>query len=441
MGDTLPGRLCPPRLDRLGEGAAARETLRAYFEDSWQLTEWLFEGLEPAHLAQQPDPRRQPLVFYLGHAAVFYVNKLRRAGLVEDPIDAELEDVFAKGVDPKDAADLGARAWPDAARVRAYRTRVHDFVHAQIDRAELPETIGPDDPWWSLLMGFEHDRIHFETSSVLMRQSAEPLPAPRGWTIDAATNEAPTLRWLRMPPRPVRLGRTRLETFAWDNELGREEHEVPPFDVGTTLVSNAHFQAFVDDGGYADQRLWTTEGWAWRSAHEVTRPPFWDDAGQVRHVFGWAPRDPAAPVEVTAHEARAYATWAGARLPTEAEWAAYSLGAPRRDDDFVGVEGLHLALRVHSPQPVDSSDTTPLGIHDAAGNVWQWLSDDFRPLEGFRNHPLYPDFSRPYFDDQHAALRGGSWASSGTSASRHYRLWFRRDFLQHAGFRLARDAA
>ena len=72
------------------------------------------------------------------------------------------------------------------------------------------------------------------------------------------------------------------------------------------------------------------------------------------------------------------------------------------------------------------------------GNVWQWLSDDFHPLPGFRTHRLYEDFSTPYFDRDHTMLRGGAWATTGTGGSIHYRLWFRRHFYQHAGFRLVR---
>ena len=79
------------------------------------------------------------------------------------------------------------------------------------------------------------------------------------------------------------------------------------------------------------------------------------------------------------------------------------------------------------------------GIRDPYGNVWQWLANDFRPLPGFKTHKLYDDFSAPYFDDQHAMMLGGAWASTGTGASKFYRLWFRRNFYQHAGFRPVRS--
>ena len=77
--------------------------------------------------------------------------------------------------------------------------------------------------------------------------------------------------------------------------------------------------------------------------------------------------------------------------------------------------------------------------YDIIGNVWEILADDFTPLQNFKEHPFYKDFSIPFFDKEHGMMAGGSWASTGNSASRYYRLWFRRDFVQHAGFRLVKS--
>jgi formylglycine-generating enzyme required for sulfatase activity len=89
--------------------------------------------------------------------------------------------------------------------------------------------------------------------------------------------------------------------------------------------------------------------------------------------------------------------------------------------------------------PVDAFSVSIGGknkICDPVGNVWQWIEDDFNPLPGFSPDPLYMDFSQPYFGSRHKMLLGGSWATTGTAASLDYRLWFRPNFYQHAGFRL-----
>ncbi|MEZ4474904.1 MAG: DinB family protein [bacterium] len=202
--------LPPPSL------AADRATLRAYFEETWALCEWLFSAVDERALYSQPDPLRHPLIFYLGHPAAFYINKLRLAGLLDAPVDAALEALFAKGVDPHGADDLDAIAgWPPVAVVRAYRARVADVVRRVIDTAPLPPFVTWDHPLWALHMGLEHDRIHFET--IARCSSGSSGEAVRGWTTGATPTggPAPALRFEACPPdrdagSPARLGNPRL---------------------------------------------------------------------------------------------------------------------------------------------------------------------------------------------------------------------------------------
>lgn len=124
---------------------------------------------------------------------------------------------------------------------------------------------------------------------------------------------------------------------------------------------------------------------------------------------------------------------------TEAEWKFATQDAPESKGDPAFCDKHNLAMTYLSPSPVGMMEggCTPSGAYDLYGNVWDWLSDDHAALPGFKVHPWYEDFSEPFMDDQHGMMAGGSWASSGTSASKYYRLWFRRGFFQHAGFRIA----
>ncbi len=414
-----------------------RDALRAHLLAAWGLTDWLFSGLvDDAVFDLQPDPRRNPLVFYFGHPAAFTLNKLGAAGLVDGPVDADLQRILGVGVDPATADELDRRAWPPVDEVRDLRRAALPRILAAVDAVDAPP--GWDDPGWALLMGAEHERIHFETSSVLVRQL--PLDAvrpPPGWTIGPSGAEPPDAARVEVPGRTVVLGKPdHPPTWGWDNEFGHLAVEVAPFTAGATLVSNRAFLGFVRAGGYRDRRWWSEAGWRWRAGR--TLPPFWcgdADAPALRTVFRRIALPLDWPAEVTFHEAEAWCRWAGARLPTEAEWVAMAGDAARNHGDTAQHPDHHLHLATCSPRPVHAGRPTPTGLHDPAGNLWQWLSDDFRPLPGFRAHPLYPDFSTPYFDPEHKTLRGGSWASTGATASEHYRLWFRPDFLQHAGFR------
>jgi formylglycine-generating enzyme required for sulfatase activity len=210
-------------------------------------------------------------------------------------------------------------------------------------------------------------------------------------------------------------------------------------------VSNREYLEFVRDEGYARRDLWTSDGWNWIEAEAMRHPRFWRQSGgafRYRAMFDEFDLPLYWPVEVTCHEAEAFCAWkgGGARLPSEAEWVRMSGEVPAGDDDPAYSDNDNLNLKYGSPSPCGIADSTrsPRGLSDVFGNVWTWLRDDFYPLPGFTAHPWYEEFSAPYFDDQHAILRGGSWASLGTSASRFYRTWFRRSFHQHAGFRMAR---
>lgn len=429
-------------LDRLTPAA-----LEAYFVDSWELHERLLSSIIDARaFYETADPLRHPLLFYLAHPAAFYVNKLRIVGLLKRPIRPAYEVLFAQGVDPASPAELPRRRnWPSLKEVLAYRERVRHAVLEVISRARPPARVRDSDPEWAILMGIEHERIHFETSSVLLRHlPARYLRRPAGLEPADVFGRGAPAGTADVPRGVARLGKDdSSDTFGWDDEYGSKHATVPPFRVGRNLVTNGEFLSFVEDAGYARAELWSEEGWRWRSLARARMPRFWSltEAGlRYRATFEELPFPSEWPVEVNFHEARAYCRWLGDdhRLPSELEWARLLDVSGGGVDEDGSERNLH--LRFGSPCPVGAAeaDRRP-SVRDVRGNVWQWLGDDFEPLPGFCPHLLYPDYSVPYFGRSHATLRGGSWATTGASASPWYRLWFRRHFYQHAGFRVARS--
>lgn len=439
-----PQSIPAPHLD-----ASDRESLMRYFENTWHLYEWLFSSLRSEESYQRsPDPLRNPLIFYWGHTAAFYVNKLRLAGLIDKGIDPVFDKIFAVGVDPADAEEISQQPhYPAFSIACAYRKQVYDLVRNFIAQHDFKGRIGPDDPEWALWMAFEHDRIHFETSSVLIRQlPTEYLQKPEGWRYAEANAPSLPLEWKQIPAQKVKLGRPRpLIRFGWDNEFGQEEVEVAQFSVANRHVTNGEYLDFVKAGGYERQEFWTEAGWAWLKRFDIQSPRFWiKDRGAFRYraMFDELEMPHSWPVELSCHEALAYCAWLGNghRLLTEAEWRILANDAIATHDPHRVDGRYNLHALVGSPwSAASSSPQGSLGLYDVLGNVWTWLSDDWHPLEGFEPHPYYPEFSNLYFDAEHGMLRGGSWASTGLSASPNYRLWFRREFMQHAGFRLAKS--
>jgi hypothetical protein len=152
---------------------ATRQELLQYFLDTFDRYESLFECLasEEAYY-KKPISLRHPLIFYLGHTATFFINKLLLVHLIEQRINPRFESMFAVGVDEMSWDDLNDAHydWPSVSEVKAYRKQVRSLVSEVIQDTPLTLPINWQNPWWAIIMGIEHERIHLETSSVLIRQ-------------------------------------------------------------------------------------------------------------------------------------------------------------------------------------------------------------------------------------------------------------------------------
>ena len=447
----LPLPYLLPSLD----AESTRQQIRQAFHESFDRYEQLFEVLQgDAAFYEKPIALRHPLIFYFGHTATFFINKLVLAGLLSRRINPEFESMFAVGVDEMswDDLDESRYPWPKVAAVQHYRALVRQTVDELMRTLPLTLPIGWDHPWWVLLMSIEHERIHLETSSVLIRQhrldQVRPHPA---WAPCRDSGAAPDNAWVDIPSTSVHLGRERGDPvlYGWDNEFGRHEADVPAFQCSRHLVSNQEFLHFVEAGGYHDDSLWQTEGAAWKQFAGAAHPTFWvRDGGtwRLRLMLEEVPMPWDWPVETNYHEAKAFCNWKAretgqpVRLPTEDEWHALRHFAGIPDLPGANTPEAHLAL-AHgaSSAPVNRFAHGPL--FDVIGNVWQWLETTIYPFEGFEVHPIYDDFTTPTFDERHNLIKGGSWISCGNEASPLSRYAFRRHFFQHAGFRYVNSNA
>ncbi len=426
---------------------ALRDQLRAYFLDTFDRYESLFETLAcDAAWYERPIPLRHPLIFYYGHTATFFVNKMLLTRLIERRIDERLESTFAVGVDEMgwDDLDDADYDWPEVAAVQAYRDRVRALVTDVIEHAPLVPPIDWDHPWWAIIMGIEHERIHLETSSVLIRQQRlEYVRTHPAWRPADDGGEPPANTLVNVPAGRVTLGRARGgPRYGWDNEYGREDVDVAAFKAARLLVSNREFLAFVEAGGYTRPDDWEDEGRRWLAFAKPTHPTFWVRDGnewRLRLLTEEVPMPWNWPVEVNCHEARAFCRWKSrhgdhnVRLPTEAEWHRMLAQSTWRPD-AAGAADANLYLgHGASSTPVDRFEHG--AFCDMVGNAWQWTETPMHPFEGFEVHPIYDDFTTPTFDGRHAIIKGGSWISAGNEAEPDSRYAFRRHFFQHAGFR------
>ena len=433
-----------------------REQVRHYFHQTYSIHEKLYESLaDDSAFYLRADPLRHPLVFYLGHTAVFFVNKLIIGKVLSERVNPSYESMFAIGVDEMSWDDLNDAHynWPSIPEVRRYR----DTVRARIDRliSELPldeKGITWDSPWWGIVMGIEHERIHLETSSVLIRQlPIEQVKQLEFWSICTDSGTAPGNEILPVQGGKITMGRDDSDPlYGWDNEYGSLSVEVASFQASKYLVSNAEFLEFVSSDGYDQQKYWTEEGWAWKNYQRANMPRFWlkDESGNyllrcmasiIKMPWNW-------PVEVNYLEAKAFCNWKteqtgkAIRLPSEEEWLLLRDSLVSTDQpDWDKAPGNINLEHYSSSCPVDRFAFGD--FYDVIGNVWQWTETPIYPYPGFKIHPIYDDFTVPTFDGRHNLIKGGSWISTGNEALRNSRYAFRRHFYQHAGFRYVESEA
>ena len=442
--------VCPPQLDGT-DVEAKREEIRAYMHATMDTFERLFTlFVDDSVFYQRPERLRHPHIFYFGHTAVFFVNKLILAKLLPERINPRLESVFAVGVDEMSWDDLNEAHydWPTVEETRAYRQQVRAIVDQLIRTLPLNLPIDWNSPFWPILMGIEHERIHLETSSVLIRQTPieSVQPQPTHWPIceDVGPNHSNEL--VSVPAGKVVLGKHD-RFYGWDNEYGRHEAEIPAFSASRFLVSNGEFLEFVRDGGYHQDAYWGEEGLAWRQFRQPEHPVFWiadtsqPDGFRYRTLATEIPLPLNWPVDVNQLEAEAFCNWLSAktgrtvRLPFEDEWRRLldESGLPDQAD-WQGIPPGNIALGYEaSACPVNRFRHGD--FYDVVGNVWQWTNTPIYPFEGFEVHPLYDDFTTPTFDGKHNLIKGGSFISTGNEALQSARYAFRRHFFQHAGFR------
>ena len=424
-----------------------RDQIRVYFHQTSDLYESIFQSLNSDEAYYiKPIYLRHPLIFYYGHTYTFFINKLILAGLITKRVNPQFESMFAVGVDEMGWDDVNEKNyhWPSPAEVKVYRKSVRLVIDELISSLPLNLPIDWESQWWPILMGIEHERIHLETSSVLIRQHAlQFVKSSADWapcqSVDAI---APVNSLVDIPAVEIQLSKS-TDYYGWDNEYGQFEAHCPAFQAAKYLTSNAEFLAFVEAGGYQDNQYWQEEGLAWKQYTKAEHPTFW-----LKQRGIWALRLMTEvvimpwswPVEVNYHEAKAFCQWQSVqldkqvRMPTENEWHSLYVHAGLSDETVATSKNSNLFLD-HSASSCPVNQFAHGDLYDVVGNVWQWTETPIFPFDGFKVHPLYDDFTTPTFDGRHNIIKGGSWISTGNEALKSARYAFRRHFFQHAGFR------
>ncbi|MQA77592.1 MAG: ergothioneine biosynthesis protein EgtB [Streptosporangiales bacterium] len=406
--------------------------------------------LDDADLVAQHSRLMSSLVWDLAHVGNYEELWLLRAAAGIEAMRPEIDDIYDAFEHPRSERPTLPLLLPGEAT--DYLGQVRRKVLDSLDTVRFTPDHALLDKGFVYGMVLQHEHMHDETmlATHQLRRGEAVFPTTDSAPAPGGVMEAGEVL---VDAGPFVMG-TSTDAWSFDNERPAYTVDLPAFWIDTTQVSNAAYRAFVEDGGYDDERLWTPAGWDWRCRSGKRTPAFWvRDAGQwLRRRFGRVePLPPDEPVQhVCWYEADAYARWAGRRLPTEAEWEKAASWDPatrtkRRHpwgDDPATPERANLGQRRYRPTPVGSypAGASAYGVHQLLGDVWEWTSSTFTGHPGFCVFP-YQEYSEVFFGDGYQVLRGGSWATDEVACRSTFRNWdlpIRRQIF--VGFRCARDA-
>jgi len=396
-------------------GAARRRTLD------------LAAPLSAEDMQSQSMPDASPGKWHLAHVTWFFDEfLLSPAGLApERPASAQylFNSYYETIGDRQPRPERGLITRPPLDEIVDWRRRVDAALERYVREADNAAfaRVAP-----LIELGIAHEEQHQELflMDVLSLLAKHPDSPAYRTDLKLATGPAQRpARWVEHGGGLVEIGAVK-DGFSFDNEQPRHKVWLEPFALADRLVTNGEWAEFIADGGYENAALWLSEGWDTVRALGWRAPEYWRDGGQAT-LAGLEAIDPAAPVQhVSFYEADAYATWAGGRLPTEAEWEIIGAGRSTRGN-FMDDEVLR-------PRPADGDQLF--------GDLWEWTASAYAPYPGFKPAAGALGEYNGKFMARQFVLRGGCCVTPAP----HIRAAYRNFYHPHqrwmfSGLRLAKD--
>jgi ergothioneine biosynthesis protein EgtB len=413
----------------------ASTVLGTRFERIRRFSLALVDGLSDADAGAQSMPDASPSKWHLALTTWFFETFILR-DFVRNyvPFDhqfAFLYNSYYEAESDRIARPLrGLLSRPSLDEIRAYRAHVDTAITQALDYLLEP---GLE----LVVLGCHHEQQHqeFLLTDVLYLIAQNPL-FPAAWApaeahISAGTDQ---LRWIEGRQGPIDIGHDGAG-FAFDCEDPRHIVWLAPHALADRLTTNGEWREFVEDRGYSTASLWLSDGWTWVRGNGIEAPLYWrrDESGEWSNRFGLdglMPIDATSPVQhVSYYEADAFASWSGARLPTEAEWESAAGGIDSENGTFLD------AAKAVRPLPPPAKE----GIRQLFGDLWEWTASAFQPYSGFRaaRGPV-GEYNGKFMSSQFV-LKGGSCATPRGHVRASYRNFFYpHQRWQFTGVRLAK---
>lgn len=410
------------------DAARGVDQLAPRYRTTRALHEALVQPLSDADVTVQSMEDASPAKWHLAHTTWFWETFLLRDHMpgyeLYDPQYPYLFNSYYEAEGERIARfSRGLLTRPTIDEVLAWRAHVDEAIQPLLDD---PRHAG------LVALGIAHEQQHIELlladiKHALFQNPLGPAMFAAGSTREHSQGED---GWHSHPGGIALVGAGK-SGFAFDNEGPRHRVLLEPFALSRALVTNREWDEFIADGGYQNASLWLSDGWAWVTGHGIDAPLYWRESQAFTHA-GWQDRDPDAPVtHISYYEADAFASWAGARLPTEFEWEAIARGQ----------EGEAPAHDPCGGNQLDSAEAPlPRGGDGLFGDCWQFTRSAYLP---------YPRYAPPAgavgeyngkFMSGQFVLRGASCATvRGHSRASYRNFFYPHQRWQFTGLRLAKD--
>ncbi len=429
----MPSPLASPTLDR--PGLPDGPGLLAAYQTIRRCTEELCRSLDTEDYVVQSMPDASPVKWHLAHTSWFFetfvLAPFRSGYRAYHPAFGVLFNSYYNAVGPRWARpDRGILSRPAVAEIYRYRAYVDHHMGELLRSAAYPgQRLATTE------LGLHHEQQHQELilTDVKHAFALNPL-RPLYREALPGGGEPPPLQWLEFPEGTAFLGNPG-DGFGFDNEGPRHRVYLQPFRLASRLVTCGEYLEFMSDGGYERPDLWLSDGWTACRTGEWRAPLYWETQGcqwGMMTLTGFRPMSATEPIcHVSYYEADAYARWAGARLPTEAEWETAAATVP--------LAGHFLEGQAFHPSAAPAEDDRG-PLFQLFGDVWQWTSSP---------HTAYPGYQPPAgalgeyngkFMCNQMVLRGASCVTPRSHDRRTYRNFFPSHVRwQFCGIRLAQD--
>jgi ergothioneine biosynthesis protein EgtB len=416
--------------EQAGQKVGTPVDLAEQFRATRALTEALVAPLSDSDTSLQSMEDASPAKWHLAHTTWFWETFLLREHapgyrLWRDDWPFLFNSYYeAEGARISRTA-RGLLSRPTLDDVLEWRAAINDAMEPLLDDPALGDLIA---------LGVAHEQQHTELLLTDIKHALFQNPlGPQMWDgLPAPAALAAPPGWHHHPGGIALVGHDG-DGFAFDNEGPRHRVLIEPFALADRLVTNGEWAEFIADGGYRNARLWLSDGWAWVQGEAITAPLYWRDGEHFTHQ-GWHARDPEAPVTHISHfEADAFATWAGARLPTEFEWEAIARG-----------QDAEASATAHHPsggnQLEAAAPPLPTGGTALFGDCWQFTRSAYLPYPRFcPAEGAVGEYNGKFMSGQ-VVLRGASCATvRGHSRPSYRNFFYPHQRWQFTGLRMAKD--